>query len=70
MSGSTQKEPAYDEDSTGDEYDQGKTFFSENLDRILNAMARCYGPVGDAASLRPMACVVPGVACSNEAGRD
>jgi len=25
MSGSTQREPVYDEDSTGDEYDQGKT---------------------------------------------
>ena len=27
MSGSAQKESAYDDDSTGDEYDQGKTDF-------------------------------------------
>jgi len=36
MSGSAQRESAYDDDSTGDEYDQGKTIYGVNLERIFD----------------------------------
>lgn len=38
MSGSVQRETAYDDDSTGDEYDQGKMIYFANFEHILEAM--------------------------------
>jgi len=38
MSGSAQRDAAYDEDSTGDEYDQGRTIYCVNFEHIFDAM--------------------------------
>jgi len=61
MSGSAHREATYDDDSTGDEYDQGRTIYNENFEHILDAKRHCCRPVGDAASVRAMACARRGL---------
>jgi len=44
MSGSATREPAYDDDSTGDEFDQGKTDFWEEFRAYFGCEAGCRRP--------------------------
>jgi len=51
----------YDDESTGDEFDQGKTIFNREFPAFYGRSARRCRPLGDAAGLRPMACAGRGL---------